>query len=285
MSIPMRLIDTHLHLVYRDSLSYAWLGSEALLSAQDWTYELYANEAHPLGVTDCLYMEVDVVEADIGRESEFVRSLAGGPARRIRGAILNARPEKAEFAAEIDHARADPFIRGFRRILHVVPDEVSRARVFRQNVARLADTGLTFDLCVRADQLGIAAELVDACPGVTFVLDHCGGGSASRPELFGAWKTALLDLARRPGLIAKISGVIGTVAGEWTVDDLRPVVETTIEAFGWDRVIWGSDWPWSAQRVSLTDWIDATHRLIEGASEAEREQLFFRNAIRLYGID
>ena len=284
MSVPTRLIDTHLHLVYRDSLTYPWLGSEPALAARDWTYELYAAEAHSLGVTDCLHMEVDVIEADFDRETAFIRDLAGGPACRIRAAISNARPEEAGFADRIDRARADPFIRGFRRILHVVPDDVSRAPAFRENVGRLAGTGLTFDICVRSDQLGIAAELVDACPGVTFVLDHCGGGSASRPERFATWKTALIELARRPGIVAKVSGVIGTVGEGWTVDDLRPVVETTIEAFGWDRVVWGSDWPWSAQRASLTDWIEATYRLVEGASEAEREKLFHRNASRIYGV-
>ncbi len=284
MSVPTRLIDTHLHLVYRDSLTYPWLGSEPTLAARDWTYELYAAEAHPHGVADCLHMEVDVVEKDIDREIEFVRSLAGDPVRCIRAAISNARPEKSGFAELVDRARADPFIRGFRRILHVVPDDLSRTHVFRENVGRLADTGLTFDICVRADQLGLAAELIDACPGVSFVLDHCGGGSASRPELFTAWKSGLIELARRPGIVAKVSGVIGTVGENWTVDDLRPVVETTIEAFGWDRVVWGSDWPWSAQRASLTDWIEATYRLVEGASETEREKLFHRNATRIYGI-
>jgi predicted TIM-barrel fold metal-dependent hydrolase len=284
MSVPTRLIDTHLHLIYRESLTYAWLGSEPTLAAQDWTYERYAAEALPLGVTDCLHMEVDVAEDDIDRETEFVRGLAGNPARAIRAAIVNARPENADFAAQVDRACADSFIRGFRRILHVMPDDLSRAPTFRENVKRLADTGLTFDICVRADQLGIAAELVDACPGVAFVLDHCGGGSASRPDLFAAWKMALFEFARRPGAVAKISGVIGTVGEGWTLDDLRPVVETTIEAFGWDRVVWGSDWPWSAQRASLSDWIETTHRLVEGASEIEREKLFHRNATRVYGI-
>ncbi|WP_026791506.1 amidohydrolase family protein [Pleomorphomonas oryzae] len=284
MSVPTRLIDTHLHLIYRDQLTYTWLGSEPTLSRQDWTYELYGAEAHPLGITDCLHMEVDVAEADFDRETEFVRGLAENPARHIRAAIANARPENVSFAAEVDRARADPFVRGFRRILHVVPDAVSRSRTFKENVSRLAGTGLTFDICVRPDQLGIAAELVDACPGVAFVLDHCGGGSASRPELFTAWKAALGELARRPGIVAKVSGVIGTVGEGWTLSDLRPVVETTIEAFGWDRVVWGSDWPWSAQRATLSDWIEATHRLVEGASETEREKLFYRNAARVYGI-
>lgn len=284
MSVPTRLIDTHLHLVYRDSLVYPWLGSEPTLASHDWTYELYAAEAHPHGVTDCLHMEVDVIEPDFDREIEFVRSLASDPARRIRAAISNARPEKSGFPDLLDRARANPFIRGFRRILHVVPDDLSRTRVFRENVGRLADTGLTFDICVRADQLGIATELVDACPGVSFVLDHCGGGSASRPEFFSAWRSGLIELARRPGVVVKVSGVIGTVSENWTVNDLRPVVETTIDAFGWDRVVWGSDWPWSAQRASLTDWIEATNRLVEGASETEREKLFHRNATRIYGI-
>lgn len=284
MSVPTRLIDTHLHLIYRDRLAYAWLASEPELAARDWTYELYAAEAHPLGITDCLHMEVDVTETDMDREIEFIRDLALGPDRRIRAAISNARPEEAGFAALVDKARADPFIRGFRRILHVVPDDVSRSRAFRDNVGRLAGTDLTFDICVRADQLALAADLVDACPDVTFVLDHCGGGSASRPDLFPAWKAALTELARRPGVVAKISGVIGTVKDGWTLDDLRPVVETTIEIFGWDRVVWGSDWPWSAQRASLGDWIKATHRLVENASEMEREKLFFRNAARVYRV-
>ncbi len=284
MSVPTRLIDTHLHLIYRDRLAYAWLGSEPALAAQDWTYERYAAKAHPLGVTDCLHMEVDVGVADIDRETELVRSLAADPARRIRAAISNGRPEDATFPAQIDRACADSFVRGFRRILHVMPDEVSRTLVFRDNVRRLAGAGLTFDICVRADQLGIAAELVDACPDVAFVLDHCGGGSASRPDLFAAWKSALADLARRPNVVAKVSGVIGTVGDGWTMDDLRPVVETTIETFGWDRVVWGSDWPWSAQRASLTDWVEATQRLVAAASQTDREKLFHLNAARVYGI-
>ena len=285
MSVPTRLIDTHLHLIYRDRLAYAWLGSEPTLAARDWTYELYAAEAHPLGVTDCLHMEVDVAEADIDGETEFIRDLAGSPLRHIRAAISNARPEAVGFAAQVERACADPFVRGFRRILHVVPDEVSRTRIFRDNISRLAGTGLTFDICVRADQLGIAAELVNACPGVAFVLDHCGGGLASQPDRFAAWKAALVELARRPDVVAKVSGVIGTVGDNWTLNDLGPVVETTIEAFGWDRVVWGSDWPWSAQRATLSDWIEATGRLVEGASETEREKLFYRNAARVYRID
>lgn len=285
MSVPARLIDTHLHLIYRHDLAYAWLGSEPKLAAHDWTYELYAAEAHPLGVTDCLHMEVDVAETDIGRETEFIHALAAGPGRRIRAAIANARPETGGFAAEVEHALAHSFVRGFRRILHVMPDDLSCSPTFRSNIGRLAGTGLSFDICVRADQLGIAAELADACPDVIFVLDHCGGGSASKPALFAAWKASLAELAHRPNIVAKVSGVIGTVNDGWTLDDLRPVIETTVETFGWDRVVWGSDWPWSAQRASLTDWIKATYRLFEGASETEREKLFHLNASRIYRID
>lgn len=281
----MRLIDTHLHLVYRDRLAYVWLADEPGLNGHDSSYELYAAEAHPLGVTDCLHMEVDVRPEDIERETELIRSLAGDPVRRIRGAISSCRPESADFVAHLDRVSDDPFLRGFRRILHVMPDDLTRTPLFRDNIRRLAGTGLTFDICVRADQLPIAAELIDACPDVSFVLDHCGGGSASRPEIFAGWKTGLAEVARRPNVTAKVSGVIGTVKDGWTVADLKPVVETTISTFGWDRVVWASDWPWSAQRASLTDWIKATHVLVAGASEAEKEKLFHLNAARVYRID
>jgi len=281
----MRLIDTHLHLVYRDRLTYSWLADEPGLNDHDSSYELYAAEAHLLGVTDCLHMEVDVVPADIERETEVVRELAADPARRIRAALSSCRPESDGFAAHLDRVRADPFVRGFRRILHVMPDDLSRGALFRDNIRRLAGTGLTFDICVRADQLTVAAELIDACPGVAFVLDHCGGGSASRPDLFDAWRSALAEVARRPDVTVKVSGVIGTVKDGWTLDDLRPIVETTIDTFGWDRVVWASDWPWSAQRATLTAWIEATQALIAGASEDERARLFHRNAARVYRID
>ncbi|MBN9272949.1 MAG: amidohydrolase, partial [Mesorhizobium sp.] len=202
----------------------------------------------------------------------------------LRGAIAACRPEEAGFAAYLDRVRTDPFIKGFRRVLHVMPDALSESALFRDNVRRIAGSGLTFDLCVLPRQMKQAMALVDAAPDVRFVLDHCGvpdiKGDARHP-----WKEQIAEMAKRPNVAGKISGVVAYAdPGTWTVETLRPYVEHTIESFGWDRVVWGSDWPVCTLGGGLLGWVAATHALLEGTSETERTKLLSGNAKRLWRL-
>ena len=173
------LIDTHLHLVYRDRLSYPWLAGVSALD-RDARYERYAEEARRCGVTGALHMEVDVAEPDIEAETRNVRDLALEGAGLLLGAISACRPESPDFPAFLERALANPLVKGFRRVLHVVPDDLSEQPIFRDNLRRLAGSGRPFDLCVRPRQLDKAIGLVDACPGVAFVLDHCGAPAVAK---------------------------------------------------------------------------------------------------------
>jgi predicted TIM-barrel fold metal-dependent hydrolase len=93
------------------------------------------------------------------------------------------------------------------------------------------------------------------------------------------------EIARRPNVIAKISGVVAYAdPGDWTVDTLRPYVEHTIGSFGWDRVVWGSDWPVCTLGGGLTTWIAATHALMSGCSTGERDRLYHGNAKRIWKL-
>jgi predicted TIM-barrel fold metal-dependent hydrolase len=86
-------------------------------------------------------------------------------------------------------------------------------------------------------------------------------------------------------MMAKISGVVAYADPDtWTVETLRPYVEHTIESFGWDRVVWGSDWPVCTLGGGLLAWVSATHALLAGASEAEREKLLSANARNLWNL-
>ena len=189
-----------------------------------------------------------------------------------------------EAKGKLDKAKGDPFVKGFRRVLHVVPDDVSEATLFRDNVRRIAGTGLTFDLCMFPRQTQQARALADCAPDVRFVLDHCGN-----PDIKGgagqAWRDHITEMARRPNVVAKISGVVAYADPDsWTAETLRPYVEHTIESFGWDRVVWGSDWPVCTLGGGLLAWVAATHALLAGASEAEREKLLSANARRLWKL-
>jgi predicted TIM-barrel fold metal-dependent hydrolase len=278
------IIDTHLHLIYRDRLSYPWLAGVSALD-RDARYERYAEEARRTGVTAALHMEVDVAEPDIEAETRNVEDLKLEGASILRGAISACRPEGADFPAFLERALGNPFVKGFRRILHDVPDDLSENPLFRENLRRLSGTGRPFDLCVRPDQLDRAIALADACPDTSFVLDHCGAQSVT-PSLAPLWRARIAEVARRPNITAKVSGVVAYADPKtWTLDDIRPYVEKVIERFGWDRVVWGSDWPVCTLTASLSIWLAATHALTRGASAEEREKLFAANARRLWRIE
>ncbi|CAN7416362.1 amidohydrolase [Rhizobium rhizogenes] len=277
------LFDSHLHIVDREKLAYPWLEGAGALN-RDSFYEDYAREAHRCGITDTLHMEVDVDESDIERETDYVKGLSRKPGSLIRGAIAACRPEDVGFPAYLERVLADPFVKGFRRVLHVVPDDVSEGALFRENLKRLAGTRLTFDLCVLPHQISKAIALADLNPDVQFILDHCGV-PAIKKQLGQVWSSGITEIAKRPNVVVKISGIVAYADPDsWTVDRLQPFVEHSIASFGWDRVIWGSDWPVCTLGGGLSTWVAATHALMQGASADERDRLYRLNAKRLWSL-
>lgn len=273
------ILDTHLHLVYKDRFTYPWLDSAPPLN-RDWTYQDYAAQAAPLGITRALHMEVDVADADIEAETAFM--LGAGP--MIAGAIAAARPESSDFAAQLDRLRALPGLKGIRRILHQSDDSLSQGALFAENLRRLAGYHLPFDLCVLARQhLSVGQKLIEKCPDVQFVLDHCGVPDIAGKD-YATWSASIRQLAAHPNLACKISGIVAYAGPAWTVDDLRPYFETAIEAFGWNRVVWGSDFPVCTLTADLTRWVEATHALLKGTSADEQASLLHRNAERIYAV-
>jgi len=275
----MRIIDTHLHLIYPDRLSYPWLGNAPAIN-KPWSVEAYWAEAKPLGIEAALHMEVDVAEADILAETEFVLGLPG-----IVGAIAACRPENPDFPAQLEKLLAvgKGRIKGLRRILHEVPDDVSEPQLFANNLRLLAQHGLTFDLCLRADQLHLGVALAKKVPEVTFILDHCGN-----PDINGIgldpWRQSLKQIAALPNVMGKVSGIVNHCDPDWTHETLRPYVEHVIDSFGWDRVVWGSDHPVVTLTGSLTRWVEAAREIVAGETTENQEKLFSRNAERIYRV-
>ncbi|KKB13126.1 amidohydrolase [Devosia geojensis] len=274
----MRILDTHLHLVYPDRFSYPWLENAPAIN-KPWPVDAYFAEAEALGIESALHMEVDVAEKDMLAETRFVATVHP----RVIGAIAACRPENTDFPAFLDVLAAMPQVRGLRRILHEVPDELSQTPLFAENIRRLAVHRLSFDLCLRADQLPIGMALVDQAPDVQFILDHCGGPDVAGKGL-DPWRSYIAEFARRPNVAAKISGIVAYANPDWTVDDLRPFAEHVIESFGWDRVVWGSDHPVCTKTANLTRWVEATRQIIAGASADEQAKLLHRNAEHFYRV-
>ena len=274
-----RLVDTHCHLFYRQRLSYPWLKQVPALD-RDFMLEDYLPQARAAGVTDIVYMEVDVDESQMQAEAAF----AGALGDNVVGVVAACRPESDDFPAYLDRVAALPKVKGLRRILHTQPDALSQHRRFATNLRRLARHGLTFDLCVRANQLPLAHALVEKCPDVQFVLDHCGNPDIRGGQL-DPWRDEMRLLALLPNVACKVSGIVTNADPQgWSAEDLRPVVEHVVERFGWDRVVWGSDWPVCTLAAPLGRWMDATQQLLAEESLEQTARLFSRNAQRIYCI-
>ena len=277
------ITDTHVHLVYRDQLAYDWIEPGSYLDA-DVSVEQYEQVARQVGITKALHMEVDVAEADMEKETTLIESLIARDDTILCGAIAACRPEHKDFDAYLERQSSRPAVKGFRRVLHVMPDEHSQQPVFRDGIKQLAQTSWVFDLCALPRQLPVVTELVDLVPNLQFVMDHCGVPDIKAGE-FSRWAAAVAQLALRDNVVAKLSGIIAYGDGtRWRVDTLKPYVHHVIECFGTDRVVWGSDSPVCLAGGSISDWVAATHALLSDLNDAERHAILSANAARVWRL-
>jgi len=166
----------------------------------------------------------------------------------------------------------------------------------------LARRGLTFDTWIFQPQLGELAAFADAVPDLTIVLDHVGGymaigGFAERPqETFAAWRTALVDLARRPNVVMKVGGMgMGMISPAFAAAEekpssaemaeaWKPLFETCVELFGAERCMLESNFPVDRPAGSYRRFWNAFKRLAAGASANEKTALFSGTANRVYSL-
>ncbi len=192
-------------------------------------------------------------------------------------------PELPDYLARITSLN-DPRIVGVRRSFEFdQPDFPSRPEVV-SGVRRLAASGLSFDLVIFHPSLRAAIELVQQCPEVSFILDHLGKPPIRERQL-QPWSTQIAELAALPNVVCKISGMTTEALREtWTVDDLAPYFHRTVECFGWDRLLFGSDWPVCNLAGGYYSWRRAVDALLAGVSSADRTKFFVGNSVRIYRL-
>lgn len=137
-----------------------------------------------------------------------------------------------------------------RHNLQGEPDGLAVSAAFVTGAREVAARDLTFDACVRADQLPEIARFAGAIPELRIVLDHLGkpavGTAASPLPPSAEWARDLAELARHPHTFCKLSGLPGEAGGDWNAEQLEPFLDVAADAFGIERLMWGSDWPVSA---------------------------------------
>jgi L-fuconolactonase len=175
---------------------------------------------------------------------------------------------------------------GFRHLVQSEPDDewLLRADV-RRGLAVVTRHGLTFDLLVKMPQLAAAVEVVRACPETRFVLDHLAKPPFRSGNL-DEWERLIRELAAAPNVCAKVSGLVTEAApGEWTAQTFQRAVDFALEAFGADRVMFGSDWPVCQLEADYAAVVELARRLLEHRlSDAELHRFFVESAVGFYGL-
>jgi predicted TIM-barrel fold metal-dependent hydrolase len=277
------LTDTHQHLIYSERWPYSWTDGLPSLAGKAFRLDDYQRLTASAGVTKTIFMETAPDDPHGFAETKFVYELASQPSSNIAGVIANCRPEEKDFARYVDSIRHEKLV-GLRRILHVMPDELSQSALFVENIQLIGRMGLTFDLCFLAKQLPLALALAQKCPDTQFILDHCGVPDVAAQAL-DPWRENIRALAALPNVACKISGVMAYAQpGHATLEAVCPFVEHCLEIFGWERVVWGSDWPVCNLTTDLPNWISVTRQLVSRESEAIQKKFFHENADRIYGL-
>jgi L-fuconolactonase len=173
-------------------------------------------------------------------------------------------------------------------VRHVVQDEPDDEFMLRpeflRGIGRLKPFKLAYDLLLFPKHLPVAVKVVDRFPDQKFVLDHVAKPFIKSGKL-SPWAEHIRELAKHPNVWCKISGMVTEAKwGQWEQADFRPYLEAVFDAFGEDRLMFGSDWPVCLLSASYGDVFGIVQRYLESFTERTREKVFGANAVAFYGL-
>ena len=280
-SVPF--VDTHVHLWDPMRLGYDWLAGNDTLDRRHELPEFAAATAG-LPLESMVFMECAVNAGQALDEARWVTTLARLEPR-LKGMVASAPLEQGEAVRPHLEALAElPLLRGIRRLLQSEADDFCLQPGFVTGARMLAEFGLSFDICIFHRQLANVIAFADKVETVPMILDHIGKPGIA-DGLVSPWAEEMRELARRPNVVCKISGV-ATEADHrnWTEDQLKRYVSTAIDAFGFDRVMFGGDWPVSTLAITYRRWTEILDDLLAGASVDEQRKFWRDNAVAFYRL-
>jgi len=297
--VPLPMIDTHQHLWDLGKFRLPWLKSAETLNRSFLTKD-YLAAAEGLNVVKTVYMEVDVDPKQHVAEAEHVIALCGRRDNPMSAVVIGGRPGADGFRKYVTRFKDNPYVKGVRQVLFQTAP--ARERPYVDSLRLLGELGMSFDLCLPPKELLLGADLARQCPDTRFILDHCGNAD---PQAFSTpsqaktapaaetpghdadqWRRDIAKVARRNNVVCKISGIVARASkGNWTPDDLAPIINHCLEVFGPNRVMFGSDWPVCTRAASLRQWVTALLEIIRDRPQPQRRKLLHDNAERFYGLD
>ncbi len=275
------IIDSHQHFWRYDPVEYDWIDDDLAAIRRDFLPADLAREIGPAGVGAVVSVQarqtLDETRwlLELAEANEFIAGVVGW--------VPLVSPSVGDTLAEL---AANRRLCGVRHVLQGESDPGFPASPeFSRGIAALRGLGLAYDILVYERQLPAATALVDRHPDQVFVVDH-----AAKPRIregaSSPWRERMRDLARRPNVFCKLSGLVTEAdLHAWTRPMLQPYADVVLEAFGPSRVMFGSDWPVCLAGCSYSRWLATVRELCAGLSAGERDRVLGGTARKAYRLD
>ncbi len=291
------VIDAHHHLWDLDRHSYPWLtpGTASIVGdtaaiRRNYLAEDFRADTAEMQLVATVHLDGGFDPRDPVGETRFVQGVfeREGFPNAIVGSVPLDRPDAA--ALMDAHAAASPLFRGVRQIVawhenpalsYVQDAQMMQNPQWRRGFALLAPRGLSFDLQVFPAQMADAARLAQDFPHTRIIVNQAGLPDGLLSGDMGPWRDGLRRLAACGHVAIKISG-LGMIKPGWTDADMRMIVETVVEAFGADRVMFGSNFPVDRLFGSYRALFHSVLRAMATCSLSEQVAFFAGNARRIY---
>jgi len=278
------IVDTHLHIWNPTEIRYSWLDGIDVLN-RPYLLADYAGHTGSVDIEAMVFVQCEADQPYSSQEAAWVADNAKTDPR-LKGMVAWAPLEKgASVADDLAKLKQHSILRGIRRIIQFEPDlDFCLAPSFIEGVRTLADFDLTFDICIDHRHMANTIAFAGKTDNVPMILDHIGKPAIAAGDL-EPWRSQMFELAQMDHVICKLSGVATEADhANWTVDQLRPYVETALEAFGFDRVAFGGDWPVAVQAIAYPRWVEIVDEVLSGESEENQRKVWRDTANRFYRL-
>lgn len=274
-------IDSHHHLWAINDTDYVWMTEAHATIRRDFLLPEMQSAFASGGIDGSVVVQARQMIA----ETEWLLGLADA-SPQIRGVV--GWVPLLENAGEpyLERFAPHPKLKGVRHVVHDEPDDDFILRPdFNAGISQLKTYGLVYDILIFGRHLPQTLRFVDQHPQQPFVVDHIAKPVIAKTHFDRAWADGIRELGKREHVSCKVSGMLTEVRdASWDLGLLQPYFDTVFEAFGPDRVMYGSDWPVCLLREPYGVWANTAQQLAAALSEDEQSAFWGGNATRIYSL-
>lgn len=271
-------IDAHQHFWQLERGDYNWITPEMKALYKNYLPKDITPllERHQMNGTVLIQAASTIEETEymlqLYKENSFITGVVGW---------INL--DTPDFEQDFQYLLKKEGLVGFRPTLEDIKLQLTEdsPRVMK-NIEKLVNEDIPIDLLVVPDILPLVIKLLEKFPTLRGVIDHAGKPNI-KDKVFHPWKEQLEQIAAFPNTMCKISGLITEAGSNWKTEDIEPVVEHVVDVFGYDAIMFGSDWPVCN---GVGSYEQVYHVLINSLpnemTDDEKEKLFGWNAVNFY---